>query len=38
MDVLKARIEKELKWTVRTPAHMEKIDLDEAPLPSRTGR
>ena len=27
MDVLKARIEKELRWTVRTPAHQEKMEL-----------
>jgi metallo-beta-lactamase family protein len=27
MDALKARIEKELGWTVRTPEHLEKIDL-----------
>lgn len=27
MDALKARIEKELGWTVRTPAHQERIDL-----------
>jgi metallo-beta-lactamase family protein len=27
MDTLKARIERELKWTVRTPAHQEKMDL-----------
>lgn len=29
MDVLKARIEKELKWTVRTPGHLEKVELDQ---------
>lgn len=28
MDVLKARIEKELGWTVRTPGHMERLALD----------
>ena len=27
MDALKARIEKELGWTVKTPAHQEKMDL-----------
>ena len=27
MDALKARIERELGWAVRTPAHQEKIDL-----------
>ena len=27
MDTLKARIQKELGWTVRTPAHQEKIDI-----------
>ncbi|MFI5178676.1 MAG: MBL fold metallo-hydrolase RNA specificity domain-containing protein, partial [Vicinamibacterales bacterium] len=27
MDALKARIERELGWTVRTPQHMETIDL-----------
>jgi metallo-beta-lactamase family protein len=27
MDALKARIERELGWTVRTPAHQERIDL-----------
>jgi hypothetical protein len=27
MDALKARIEKELTWTVRTPNHFERIDL-----------
>jgi metallo-beta-lactamase family protein len=27
MDVLKARIERELKWTVRTPAHQETVEL-----------
>jgi metallo-beta-lactamase family protein len=27
MDTLKARIEAELKWNVRTPAHREKFDL-----------
>jgi len=27
MDALKARIEKELGWTVKTPTHQEKIDL-----------
>ena len=27
MDVLKARIEKELGWTVKTPDYQEKIDL-----------
>ena len=27
MDALKARIERELKWTVKTPAHMEKMEL-----------
>jgi metallo-beta-lactamase family protein len=27
MDVLKARIEKELRWTVRTPAHQEKMEI-----------
>lgn len=27
MDTLKARIERELKWTVRTPAHQEKMEL-----------
>lgn len=27
MDALKARIERELGWTVKTPAHQEKIDL-----------
>jgi metallo-beta-lactamase family protein len=27
MDTLKARIERELGWTVKTPAHQEKIDL-----------
>lgn len=27
MDVLKARIERELKWTVRTPNHQETIEL-----------
>jgi metallo-beta-lactamase family protein len=27
MDVLKTRIEQELAWTVRTPAHQEKIDV-----------
>jgi len=27
MDTLKARIERELEWTVRTPAHQEKVDL-----------
>jgi metallo-beta-lactamase family protein len=27
MDALKARIERELHWTVRTPAHQEKIEL-----------
>ena len=27
MDVLKARIERELGWTVKTPAHQEKMDL-----------
>jgi len=27
MDTLKARIEKELGWAVRTPAHQEKMDL-----------
>ena len=27
MDALKARIERELKWTVRTPQHQETIDI-----------
>jgi metallo-beta-lactamase family protein len=27
MDVLKARIERELKWAVKTPAHHERIDV-----------
>ncbi|MCC7008217.1 MAG: MBL fold metallo-hydrolase [Acidobacteria bacterium] len=27
MDALKARIERELGWTIRTPAHQEKIEL-----------
>jgi metallo-beta-lactamase family protein len=27
MDALKARIERDLRWTVRTPAHQERIDL-----------
>jgi metallo-beta-lactamase family protein len=27
MDALKARIERELKWTVKTPAHQEKMEL-----------
>jgi metallo-beta-lactamase family protein len=27
MDALKARIERELKWNVKTPAHHEKLDL-----------
>jgi metallo-beta-lactamase family protein len=27
MDALKARIERELGWTVRTPAHQERIEL-----------
>jgi metallo-beta-lactamase family protein len=27
MDALKARIERELKWTVKTPAHQETIEL-----------
>ena len=27
MDMLKARIEKELRWTVRTPAHQEKMEI-----------
>ncbi len=27
MDTLKARIESELRWTVNTPAHREKIDI-----------
>ena len=27
MDALKARIERELGWTVRTPAHHEKIEI-----------
>lgn len=27
MDVLKARIERELGWTVKTPAHQEKIEI-----------
>ena len=27
MDSLKARIERELGWTVRTPAHLEKIEI-----------
>jgi metallo-beta-lactamase family protein len=27
MDVLKARIERELGWTVTTPAHQEKMDI-----------
>jgi hypothetical protein len=27
MDALEARIARELGWTVRTPAHQEKIDL-----------
>jgi hypothetical protein len=27
MDTLKTRIERELGWTVRTPAHQEKIAL-----------
>ncbi len=27
MDTLKARIERELKWTVKTPAHQEKMEL-----------
>jgi metallo-beta-lactamase family protein len=27
MDALKARIERELHWTVRTPGHQEKIDI-----------
>jgi metallo-beta-lactamase family protein len=27
MDALKTRIEQELKWTVRTPAHQEKIEV-----------
>ena len=27
MDVLKARIERELGWTVKTPAHQEKMTL-----------
>lgn len=27
MDTLKARIESELKWNVKTPAHREKLDL-----------
>jgi len=27
MDTLKARIEAELKWTVRTPGHLEKMDI-----------
>ena len=26
-DALKARIERELGWTVRTPAHQERIEL-----------
>lgn len=30
MDALKARIERELKWTVKTPEPGEKIDLTEA--------
>jgi metallo-beta-lactamase family protein len=28
MDALKARLEKEFGWTVKTPAHQERIDLD----------
>jgi metallo-beta-lactamase family protein len=27
MDTLKARIEKELKWTVKTPGHLEKVEI-----------
>jgi len=27
MDALKARIERELRWTVKTPAHQERIAL-----------
>jgi len=27
MDTLKARIERELGWTVKTPAHLEKVEL-----------
>ena len=27
MDTLKARIERELGWTVKTPAHQEKMEL-----------
>ena len=27
MDTLKARIERELGWTVKTPAHQEKIEV-----------
>jgi hypothetical protein len=27
MDALKARIERELGWTVRTPAHQERIEI-----------
>jgi metallo-beta-lactamase family protein len=27
MDTLKSRIESELKWTVKTPAHREKLEL-----------
>jgi metallo-beta-lactamase family protein len=27
MDALKARIEKELGWTVRTPGHQERIEI-----------
>jgi hypothetical protein len=27
MDTLKARIERELGWTVKTPAHQEKMDI-----------
>ena len=29
MDALKARIERELRWTVRTPQHLETIDPDK---------
>jgi metallo-beta-lactamase family protein len=27
MDTLKARIEKELKWVVKTPGHLERVDI-----------
>jgi hypothetical protein len=34
MDTLKARIERELHWRVKTPEPGEKMDLHGTPLPS----